>query len=113
MGSASSLAIGLLALGLGVAGAEPPPSKATTDIRSAIDEAVQPLLKGKKGVGMVVAVIDRHGQHVFGYGGVAVNKGMAPDGDTIFEIGSITRNATRLAGTRRTSWCASGWVGTS
>jgi CubicO group peptidase (beta-lactamase class C family) len=91
MSSTRSLAVGLLALGLSVTGAEPPPNKSTADIRSAIDETAQPLLKGKKGIGLVVAVLDRHGQRVFGYGSVAANKGMAPDGDTIFEIGSITK----------------------
>jgi CubicO group peptidase (beta-lactamase class C family) len=91
MRSALSLAVGLLALGFSVAGAEPPPTKTTTDIGPAIEEAVQPLLKGKKGVGIVVAVIDKNGQRVFGYGGVAVKQGKPPDGDTVFEIGSITK----------------------
>jgi CubicO group peptidase (beta-lactamase class C family) len=91
MKSALSLAIGALALGVSVASAEPQPTEGATDIGPAINEAVQPLLKGKKGVGIVVAVIDRHGQRVFGYGGVAVNGGKAPDGDTLFEIGSITK----------------------
>jgi CubicO group peptidase (beta-lactamase class C family) len=91
MKSALSLAIRALAVGLSVASAEPQPSEGATDVGPAIDKAVQPLLKGKKGVGIVVAVIDRHGQRVFGYGGVAVNGGKAPDGDTVFEIGSITK----------------------
>ncbi len=91
MRSALSLAAGLLVLGSSLAGAEPQPIKGATDIEPVIAEAVQPLLKGKKGVGIVVAVIDRHGERAFGYGGVAVNKGRAPDGDTVFEIGSITK----------------------
>jgi len=86
-----ALAAGLHGLSLSATGAEPQPVKGTTDIGPAIDEAIQPLLKGKKGVGIVVAVIDRHGQRIFGYGGIAVNGDRAPDGDTVFEIGSITK----------------------
>jgi CubicO group peptidase (beta-lactamase class C family) len=91
MKGARSLAIVALALGVSVATAEPQPTEGATDIGPAIDEAVQPLLKSKKGVGIVVGVIDRRGQRVFGYGDVAVNGAKAPDGDTVFEVGSITK----------------------
>jgi CubicO group peptidase (beta-lactamase class C family) len=91
MRSARSLAFGLLTLGLYLTSAELQPIHGTTDIEPEIDGAVQPLLKDRKGVGIVVAVLDRHGQRVFGYGSIAVNSGMAPDGDTVFEIGSITK----------------------
>jgi CubicO group peptidase (beta-lactamase class C family) len=96
MTSAISLAVGWLALGLSATSAEPPPIKSATDIGSQIEGAVQPLFKGKKDVGIVVGVIDRHGQRVFGYGSVAVNGGKAPNGDTVFEIGSITKVFTTL-----------------
>jgi CubicO group peptidase (beta-lactamase class C family) len=82
--------VGLLVLGSSVTGAEPP-VRAAPDIEPDIAAAVRPLLKGKKGVGVVVALIDRTGQRVFGYGSVAVNGGQPPNGDTVFEIGSITK----------------------
>lgn len=91
MKSALSITVGALAMGLSVASAEFQPTRGATDIGPAIDEAVQPLLQGKKGVGIAVAIIDRHGQRVFGYGGLAANEGRAPDGNSVFEIGSITK----------------------
>ena len=96
MRDAISLAVGWLALGLSATSAEPPAIKNATDIGPQIEGAVQPLLKGKKDVGIVVGVIDRRGQRVFGYGSVAVNGGKAPNGDTVFEIGSITKVFTTL-----------------
>jgi CubicO group peptidase (beta-lactamase class C family) len=75
----------------GPACAEEPPG-----LKPEVDKVVRPLLKGKKGVGIVVGVIDKQGPRVFGYGDVAVNGGKAPDGDTVFEIGSITKVFTTL-----------------
>jgi CubicO group peptidase (beta-lactamase class C family) len=57
---------------------------------------VRPLVQGKKGVGVVVGVLDRGERRVFGYGGVAVRGGLPPDGDTLFEIGSITKPFTAV-----------------
>jgi CubicO group peptidase (beta-lactamase class C family) len=96
MRSPVSLAVGLAVLGLSATSAEAQPVKGTAEIGTKIDKAVAPLLKGKKGVGIVVGLIDRHGQRVFGYGSVTVKKGLAPDGDTVFEIGSITKVFTTL-----------------
>ncbi len=96
MRSTISLALGSLVLGFSAASAEPQAVRGTADIGPRITKLVQPLLKGKKGVGIVVAVIDRHGQRVFSYGSVAVKGGKAPDGDTVFEIGSITKVFTTL-----------------
>jgi CubicO group peptidase (beta-lactamase class C family) len=67
------------------------------DVRPQIDKIAQPLVEGKKGVGLVVAIATKDGQQVFGYGKVALAGGeQTPDGDTLFEIGSITKTFTAL-----------------
>ena len=43
------------------------------------------------GVGIVVGVIDAEGRRVFSYGELRRGEHQRPDGDTIFEIGSITK----------------------
>ena len=50
----------------------------------------------KKAVGMVVGVIDGNGRQVIARGKLALDRGQEPDGDTIFEIGSITKVFTSL-----------------
>jgi CubicO group peptidase (beta-lactamase class C family) len=75
-----------------------PPAAALT-LRNLEPEAarlVRPLLKGKKGVGIVVGAITRKGQRIFGFGGVACKGGKPPDGDTVYEIGSVTKTFTGI-----------------
>ena len=50
----------------------------------------------KKAVGMVVGTIDAKGSAVVGYGKLAADRPRKPDGDTIFEIGSISKVFTSL-----------------
>jgi D-alanyl-D-alanine-carboxypeptidase/D-alanyl-D-alanine-endopeptidase len=50
----------------------------------------------KKAVGIVVGTLDESGRHVTGYGKVAKDRSQAPDGDTVYEIGSITKVFTSL-----------------
>jgi D-alanyl-D-alanine-carboxypeptidase/D-alanyl-D-alanine-endopeptidase len=45
----------------------------------------------KKAVGIVVGTIDQNGRHVTGYGKIAKDRNQVPDGDTVYEIGSITK----------------------
>ncbi|HYL77883.1 MAG TPA: serine hydrolase [Bryobacteraceae bacterium] len=52
--------------------------------------------EGKKTVGIVVGTIDAKGRHVVGHGRVALDRDRQPDGDTLFEIGSITKVFTSL-----------------
>jgi CubicO group peptidase (beta-lactamase class C family) len=81
-----------LASSLLAPGAAPPSS--LDGLGPEVEALVRPLLAGKKGVGVVVGVLTPEGQRVFGHGQVAVNGGKAPDGNTIFEIGSITKPFT-------------------
>jgi serine-type D-Ala-D-Ala carboxypeptidase/endopeptidase len=48
------------------------------------------------GIGIVVGVIDSNGRRVVGYGSLAKNDRCHLDGDTVFEIGSLTKVSTSL-----------------
>lgn len=50
----------------------------------------------KKGVGMVVGVIDERGSRVISHGYTDLSRKRAVDGDSLFEIGSITKVFTGL-----------------
>lgn len=63
------------------------------------DSAIRALLSermAKNGVGIVVGVIDSNGQRVFSYGRSGAPNGRPLDGDTVFQIGSITKPFTSL-----------------
>src|SRR5258706_11433827 len=67
----------------------------------AAEETVESILinridTAKKAVGMVIGTIDAKGSKVIGYGKIAVDRPQKPDGDTIFEIGSISKVFTSL-----------------
>jgi D-alanyl-D-alanine-carboxypeptidase/D-alanyl-D-alanine-endopeptidase len=49
------------------------------------------------GIGIVVGVIDSNGRRVIAYGSLAKNDNRRLDGDTVFEIGSMTKVFTSLA----------------
>ncbi len=48
------------------------------------------------GIGIVVGVIDANGRRVLAFGGLSKNDNRPLDGDTVFEIGSITKEFTSL-----------------
>ncbi|UCD28648.1 MAG: beta-lactamase family protein [Planctomycetota bacterium] len=66
------------------------------DVRQKIDEMINPLIEKKTHVGVVVGIINQESRQVFGYGKVNLKSDTVPDGDTIFEIGSITKVFTTL-----------------
>lgn len=50
---------------------------------------------GRK-TGMVIGLVDEHGSRIFGGGGLDNGTGRQMDGDTVFEIGSISKTFTTL-----------------
>lgn len=65
------------------------------------DDEIRAILKdridrGKKSVGIVVGLIDKNGTRIVGYGKPEKNSTRALDGDTVFEIGSITKVFTGI-----------------
>ena len=76
--------IGLSAVAEGLTDAEIP-----TMLQERID-------RDKMGVGIVVGIIDEHGSRVFSYGKMKKGGGQEVSGDTLFEIGSITKVFTTL-----------------
>ena len=65
----------------------------SSEIRSLLENRID---LGKKAVGIVVGTIDEKGRAVIGYGKLAKDRDEKPDGDTLFEIGSITKVFTSL-----------------
>ncbi len=92
---AAGVALGMALAGCGGAAlpAAPPPTPTPRDLPSAVSGAVGSGVGAGRWVGVVVGVYDRGRRDVFAFG--AVDAGAAaPDGATIFEIGSITKTFT-------------------
>lgn len=100
----------ILALTLGTAGAtvsapavrlsaeaaKPAPPGDIKQPESAIVQGLfEPLVAHKKGLGIVVGVVDREGGRLYAFGEVAKD-GRGPDGETLFELGSVTKVFTGL-----------------
>src|SRR5450759_869092 len=66
---------------------------ASTEIRDVLVNRVD---ESRKAVGIVVGTIGPNGRDITSYGKLAKDRPGAPDGDTIFEIGSITKVFTSL-----------------
>ncbi len=71
--------------------ATPAPNKPASLPKSEVDQQVQCFIDGDYVPGMVVGVIDAGGSHVYGYGKPSKAAAKTPDGDSIFEIGSVTK----------------------
>ncbi|MFO0789144.1 MAG: serine hydrolase [Pirellulales bacterium] len=67
---------------------------ARADHREQIERLVQPLVESESFVGCVVGVLDDGKQELHAYGEVHKGAGDKPNGDTIYEIGSITKAFT-------------------
>ncbi|MGH7596848.1 MAG: serine hydrolase [bacterium] len=74
---------------LGAAQDEPNPAAIRTILQERID-------KNKKSVGIVVGVINSKGSQVIGYGKLSKERSQEPDGNTVYEIGSITKVFTSI-----------------
>jgi serine-type D-Ala-D-Ala carboxypeptidase/endopeptidase len=72
-------------------------ARAAGDLRGRVQALVDPVLEKKQSVGVVVGVIEGGRTHVFGFGREALDGDKVPDGQTIFEIGSVTKVFTSLA----------------
>jgi D-alanyl-D-alanine-carboxypeptidase/D-alanyl-D-alanine-endopeptidase len=71
-----------------------PPSE--TDILKLIADRVDTLAGHGDGIGIVVGVVEPRGRRIVSYGHFNQGDSRAVDGDTIFEIGSITKIFTAL-----------------
>lgn len=89
------------ACGAGTDGPIDIPPGTASDVAGIVDEVMQPVISASatgnldQCVGAVVAVVTPDEKVVRGYGGVVAN-GAPPDGDTLFQIGSISKVFTGL-----------------
>jgi CubicO group peptidase (beta-lactamase class C family) len=61
------------------------------DLQTRVHDALQSLVAKKKLAGVVAGVYHAEQSQVFGLGEILLGTGKTPDGDTLFEIGSITK----------------------
>ncbi len=60
----------------------------------AIETVIESRIADKKLVGMVIGIVDKDGSTYYSYGEKAADGGEAPDENTVFEIGSISKAFT-------------------
>jgi len=76
----------------------PAPSRAKeeTDLQARVDALARPFVEGEVVTGMVVGIVKDGERHVFGYGRVRPGEDGAPDGRTVYEIGSVSKVFTGI-----------------
>ena len=65
------------------------------DLKQKVDEIIQPILS-EGYVGITIGIINKKEIQTFGYGETILGEGEEPNGNTIFEIASITKTFTTL-----------------
>jgi len=74
----------------------PPGLMGGESVENQLDLLAEPLLEQGYATGIVVAVIEDGKEKVFNYGTISRDSKEAPDGKTIFEIGSVSKTFTAL-----------------
>lgn len=77
----------------GVAPPGAPSHRSDAEIREILRDQID---VGKKGVGVVVGLIDAKGTRIISYGKMQRDSDRPVDGDSVFEIGSVTKTFTAL-----------------
>jgi CubicO group peptidase (beta-lactamase class C family) len=77
------------------------PAEAPANVASSTDDDIRAMLRDyidydKLGVGVVIGAVDERGSRVIGYGKLDNGTDREVDGDTLFEIGSVTKVFTAL-----------------
>src|SRR5580765_8985296 len=89
----------LFASGAAISAPENPSTNPLPDepeIRNLLTARIKALGGEQGGVGIVVGVISPDGRKIISAGRLSLDEPRAPDGDTVFEIGSITKAFTAL-----------------
>ncbi len=66
-------------------------------LKKIADTFFSPLVTSGKHAGVVVGILDGNNRWVLGYGRKAMGSETPPDGDTVYEIGSVTKTLTAIA----------------
>jgi D-alanyl-D-alanine-carboxypeptidase/D-alanyl-D-alanine-endopeptidase len=72
------------------------PAASADRTRQVVEEVALPHMESGRTVGLVIGVVDSAGPRVFGFGRARLGRSEPPDGDTMFEIGSINKVFTTL-----------------